>query len=168
MSDNFFDPFCPTLDKEHLYNIAPGQPLSEEATECLLSAEKSGEVRMMEFDQRYEKDGSKENLFDLLKRVPWNGFANSRKKTEVKVGVKCKDKNVQRNILGLLLAKSSQENPIINIDRALSYPLCPVPFALATRANTLKVKDKSKYPQDKIILRPVISTFHTYSFHVYS
>ena len=144
MRETFINPFCAALDKEHLYNLASGEPLSEEATDCLLSAEKHGEVRRLEFLERLDKDGSKEKFFDPVKRVPWKSFADKSKKAQVKVGVKCKDIEVQRDILGLLLATSYQEKAIINIDRALSYPLCPIPLALATSDGQRRKTCKSK------------------------
>ena len=34
--------------------------------------------------------------------------------------------------MGLLLTKFTQEKTLINMNRALSCPLCPIPLALAT------------------------------------
>eukprot|EP00794_Sanderia_malayensis_P020780 gene20780-biopygen14596 len=57
---------------------------------------------------------------------------------------KSKEITVQRDILGLLAAKSTEKNAAIDIDKALQYPLAPVPLSLATcegiRRNTAKSK----------------------------
>ena len=46
--------------------------------------------------------------------------------------MKTKDVAVQRDILSLLMAVSSKEGAVVDLDKALSYALSPVPLALAT------------------------------------
>ena len=45
---------------------------------------------------------------------------------------KSREITVQRDILGLLAAKSQQQNAAINIDKALCYQLAPAPLSLET------------------------------------
>ncbi len=54
------------------------------------------------------------------------------------------DIEAQRDILGLLLAKSSQDKAIVSIDKALLYPLCPLPLALASSDRQRRKTCKSK------------------------
>ena len=67
-----------------------------------------------------------------IKRVPWKGFSEAVKKVKVTVGNKTRDVAVQRDILGLLLTTSFKEGGSIEIDKALTYSLAPLPLALAT------------------------------------
>lgn len=64
----------------------------------------------------------------------------------MKVTSKAKSKEimVQRDILGLLAAKSQQQKATVNIDADLCYPLAPVPLSLATCDGTRRKTAKSK------------------------
>ena len=75
-------------------------------------------------------------FFDSITRVPWKGFCNAEKKAKITAKGKTKDVAVQRDILGLLMAVSSKEGAVVDLDKALSYALSPVPLALATSDGT--------------------------------
>ena len=51
--------------------------------------------------------------------------------------------SVQRDILGLLLAKSQQLNAPIDMEKALKFPLSPVPLALAHADGERRKTNKS-------------------------
>ena len=57
---------------------------------------------------------------------------------------KTKDVAVQRDILGLLMAVSSKEGAVVDLDKALSYALSTVPLALATSDGIRRKTRKSK------------------------
>ena len=58
-------------------------------------------------------------------------FGNNERKTKVTAKGKSKDVTVQRDSLGIIVAASYKEKLMIDIDRALSFPLAPVPLSLA-------------------------------------
>ena len=51
----------------------------------------------------------------------------------------------QGEILGLLMAKECKENAAIDIDKALSYSLAPVPLSLATNDGLRRITKKSTF-----------------------
>ncbi len=81
---------------------------------------------------------------DPIKRVPWKGFSEAVKKVKVTVGNKTRDVAVQRDILGLLLTTSFKEGGSIEIDKALTYSLAPLPLALAISDGYRRKTAKSK------------------------
>ena len=64
--------------------------------------------------------------------VKWKGFTNASKKVKVTAGGRSKEITAQRDILGPLARKSQQYDAAINTDKALSFPLAPVPLTMAT------------------------------------
>ncbi len=66
------------------------------------------------------------------------------RKVKVTAGGKTKDVAVQRDILGLLLTTSFKERESVDIDKALTYALAPVPLALATSDGYRRKTAKSK------------------------
>ena len=88
---------------------------------------------MNEFCERLVGDKNpKKSLFDPIKRAAWKSFGDTGREMKVTSKDKSKDIMVQRDILGLLAAKSQQRNATVNIDAAFCYPLAPVPLSLAT------------------------------------
>lgn len=145
MKEDFINPFDANIDKQELFNLASGRPLSEEASSSLLSAEERGQIRYEEFNQRLDiNDESSIAFFDPIKRVPWRDFGNNERKTKVTAKGKSKDVTVQRDILGILVATSYKEKSMIDIDKALSFPLAPVPLSLATADGMRRKTAKSK------------------------
>ena len=84
------------------------------------------------------------NFWDPIKKQEWNDFFASNKKTKVtsKNG-KVAEVAVQRDILGLLLAKSQMLNAPIDMEKALEFPLSPVPLALAHADGERRKTNKS-------------------------
>ena len=145
MKEDFINPFADNIDRDRLYNLACGRPLSEEIAEELLSVERGAQEMFKEFGKRLkENSGQDLMLFDPIKRAPWQGFNNAKKTAKVRAKGKTRDVSVQRDILGLLMAKASKENAAIDIDKALSYSLAPVPLSLATSDGLRRITKKSK------------------------
>ena len=83
-------------------------------------------------------------FFDPFTRVPWKRFCNAEKRAKITAKGKIKDVAVQRDIFGLLMAVSSKEGAVVNLDKALSYALSTVPLALATSDGIRRKTSKSK------------------------
>ena len=133
LKEGFVNPFSDLPNKRNLYNLASGRPLPEEATEHLLSLENQGQGLLSDFSKRlYISEEQTSAFFDPITRALWKGFCNAEKKVKITAKGKTKDIAVQRDILGLLMAVSSKEGAVVDLDKALSCALSPVPQALAT------------------------------------
>ena len=71
LKEDFVNSFSDLPNKRNLYNLASGRPLSEEATEHLLSLEKQGQGLLSDFC-----------FADPISRVHWKGFCNADKKDQ--------------------------------------------------------------------------------------
>ena len=145
LKEDFANPCSDLPNKRNLYNLASGHPLLEEATEHLLSLEKQGQGLLSDFSKRLHLSEEQTSaFFDPIMRVPWKGFCNAEKKAKITAKGKTEDVAVQRDILGLLMAVSSKEGEIGDLDKALSYALSPVPLTLATSDGIRRKTCKSK------------------------
>ena len=129
LTEDILSPFSPDLDKTKLYNLASGRPLPDDVAAHLLSVEERGKLLFREFNSRScSAEDTNILLFDPIKRAPWKGFADADKKVKVKAKSKTKDVEVQRDILGHLVAMSTTKKAAVDSDKALGYP----DLALAT------------------------------------
>ena len=97
------------------------------------------------FFERLNSESANETLyFSPIKPVEWKSFTDVRKELKISAKGKSKEITVQRDILGILAAKSQQHNAAINIDKALCYPLAPVPLSIATCDGIRRKTAKSK------------------------
>lgn len=145
LKNDFIDPFSTDLDHDKLYNLASGSYLPDDVAECLLSVKERGTLSRDTFFERLNSESANETLyFSPIKRVEWKSFTDVSKKLKVSTKGKSKEITVQRDILGILAAKSQQQNAAINIDKALCYPLAPVPLSMATCDGIRRKTAKSK------------------------
>ena len=145
LKEDFVNPFSDLPNKRNLYNLASGRPLPEEATEHLLSLEKQGQGLLSDFLKRLHlSEEQTSTFFDPITSLPWKGFCNAEKKAKITAKGKTKDFAVQRDILSLLMAVSSKEGAVVDLDKALSYALSPVPLAFATSDGIRRKTCKSK------------------------
>ena len=145
LEHTFINPFSDDIEKDKLYNLASGCPISDDAAECMLSYEKRGKGMMEEFRTRI--NGSHETnkkLFDPIKKSKWIGFSTNSIKSTVKINGKIRDVIVQRDILGTLVACSHEGNSPVDLNKALSYPLAPVSLPLASADGAKRKTNKSK------------------------
>ena len=145
LKEDFINPFNSSLDRDKLYNLASGRPLPDSIADELLGSYERGKEMFSMFQKRLEI-GEEEaaGFFDPIKRCPWKGFGDAEKKIKVTAKGKSKDIAVQRDILGLLVASSYEEQSSVDIDKALSFPLAPVPLSLATCDGNRRTTAKSK------------------------
>ena len=133
LENQFINPFSTDLEQDKLYNLASGKPVRDDIADSLLTLEERGSTMMDDFGKRIssDKDG-KMLFFDPITRARWKGFVDTGRKAKLTRKNESKDIKVQRDILGLLAAKSQQQRASVNIHEALCYPLAPVPLSLAT------------------------------------
>ena len=145
LRNDFIDPFSTDLDSDKLYNLASGSYLPDDVAESLLSVQERGTLSRDTFFERQNSESANETLyFSPIKRVEWKSFIDVSKKLKISAKGKSKEITVQRDILGILAAKSQQHNATINIDKALCYPLAPVPLSMATCDGIRRKTAKSK------------------------
>ena len=136
MTEDLLSPFTPDLDKSKLYNLTSGRPLPDDVAAHLLSVEERGKLLLHEFNNRLcNEEDKKPSTFRSHQesiRLPRKGFAEVEKKVRIRVKSKVKDVEVQWNILGHLVEISTENRVAVDLDKALEYPLAPVPLFLAT------------------------------------
>lgn len=133
------NPFSHQLEKADLYNIGTGKATSKNVADFLLNIETTGNKLRENFiaecnadAQRFEKP---------LKKCKIANFSSEGQKKKVKVGNKVQELRMQRDLFGRLLGVSIEQK--IDLRKALSYPLTPVPMALCHLDGTIYKTDKS-------------------------
>ncbi len=144
LTTQFMNPFQQDIDKSKLYNLVSGCPVQDEICESLLSLEEDGIDLMKSFENRLTTDPPTEAFFDPIKRKKWKSWKDTAKKIVVKKDRKEKELAFQRDILGILVARSYQYNSGIDIDAVLCYPLAPVSVPLSTPDGSMRKTVKSK------------------------
>ena len=107
LENEFINPFSSDLEHDKLYNLASGKPVADDIASSLLTLEERGSTMMDDFCKRIASyEDEKKLFFDPIKRSPWKSFSDTERKTKVTKKTESKDIKVQRDILGLLAAKS--------------------------------------------------------------
>jgi hypothetical protein len=132
-----------TVDTSFLYNLSSGTPIEEEISEEILNNRIEGEALFETFIT--DRILRKEILFhDLIKKRKLILFKASSKKVSLTRSTVVKTVEVNREILGTLLALTAKTEKVINFENALEYPLCSVPLSLACPGGTPRKTAKSK------------------------
>lgn len=128
----YTNPFGLELSEDHLYNISKGQSVNDEVYNFLSSVEIEGEKQNKNFiaESRVTPD-----RFD--KAITRNKIINFEHKNtqKVKINGKVKEVQMQRDVFGRLLYVSLKSR--IDLKKALSYPLAPIPFTLCHTNGTI-------------------------------
>lgn len=141
----FVSPFDTSLSPDQLYNLVSGKPLDKSATDSLLSCYDRGIEASDQFRERLAAKEDTLRYFDPISRVPWKSFRDGAAKSKVRSkNGKVKDIALQRDILGILAARSTEVEKPIDFKTALSFPLAPVPLSLASSDGMRRKTVKSK------------------------
>ena len=126
LSEEYINRFHPTLDQSKLFNLSSGVPL--ENTE-VLGCWELGDKKHKDFTEK--RIIRKEVLFhDPIKKTKLTLFSNASS-TKIKKNGKVTSIEVNRNIIGKLLAMSLKTGKQIDFEAALSFPLTQIPLSLA-------------------------------------
>ena len=159
LTEEFINPFSNEIYKTKIYNITSGTYTSNDITECLLTIFERGKMRMVEFKERISKTASSKHIFDQIKRKMQKFSRYSKKNNkDIKIGGKIKDLVEQKNIPGLLAAKSDQSKLAVDIKNALSFPLACVSLPLFS-ADAAMRKTKNLIYMVQLI-HSQIATYH--------
>ncbi|CAG9814704.1 unnamed protein product [Phaedon cochleariae] len=135
------NPFSTQLDKDCLYNIKTGKAAPDNVTNFLLNILKDGKELRENF---IAECSEKTDRFDkpIKKRKIFN-FASIATKKKVKVGNKVQEVRMQRDTFGRLLALAMNPDYEVDLAKALSYPLTPLPMSLCHFDGTICKTNKS-------------------------
>ena len=133
LQEEYMNPFSVLLDENQLYNLSSGVPVESDLTEKILAVESTGtEIAKTFATERLLTNGTKK-FHDALPRNKIWSFKNVSKKIVVKKNQKERTVEVNRDILGLLVRLSLCSGPpSVDFERALKYPLSPIPLSIAT------------------------------------
>ena len=136
----FINPFD-VDEKDDLICLSSGMNAPESVCEDLTSVDSIGQDKFEEFIEKRLKNN--ETLFHFkIKRVSIKTFESLKKQAKLKSS---NNKNyslkAQRNILGQLLMLTMKHS--IDLEKVMSFPLSPIPFALGTPDGLPMKTDKS-------------------------
>ena len=149
MTMEYLNPFDVKLDPEHLYNLSSGAPVKASLAEEILSVKQLGEECYKDFvDKRIRKTTLK--IHDPITRNETKLFKSAGKNVVLHYKNKEQVVEVNRDILGKLLAHSAKTQGAIDFKKALTYPLCPIPLCFAHPAGTRRTTIKSKLTDETL------------------
>ena len=130
---NFTNPFA-IIDKDHLYNIASGAPVSPEVEIDVLQADTVGkEAKKAFIRDRFQNGSSEKTFFEPIKRQKLKTMEASNKTVKLTSSQgKLIQYSEQSNLAFMLLIKSQLLDEPLNLDELMQYSLTPVPPSLGT------------------------------------
>ena len=144
ITKEYLNPFDASLVPGCLYNLSSGVPVDHDLCSSIINLKKVGEDLYKDFvDDRIKSTQIK--IHDPITRQKSTVFKNSGKKVTIKVENKQQDVEANRNILAKLLAYSAKTGKVIDFEKALRYPLYPVPLCLAHPDGSRRTTAKSKF-----------------------
>ena len=141
IAQEFLNPFDDFLDQAKLYNLSSDIPIDTQKSEQMLKIKEDGSMIYEEF---VVKSFLSEDLDfqDPLSRNKLELFKSCGR--TVKKEGKLTSVEVNRNVIGTLLALSAKSEKLIDFETALSYPLCSVPLSLLSPDGCRRATQKSK------------------------
>ena len=139
LSEEYLNPFDPTLEEDKIFNLSSGVPLENNT---VLQCQDIGREKQKEFiNKRLETD--QVSFHAPIKRVKINLFSDATK-TVVSKGGKNAIIEVNRDIISKLLALFAKTGRQIDFKSALAYPLTTVPLSIANPDGSRRTTQKSK------------------------
>ena len=130
LKQEYINPFDSELEKSLLYNLSSGMPINEDLSDGILNTLSEGETLYKKFVT--ERLVTKDVLFhDPIPRRKLQLFSECSRKISLTKRSSVKTLEVNKNILGTLLALSAKTEKAINFESALEYPLCSIPLSIA-------------------------------------
>ena len=122
------NPFSPSIDKDHLFNIATGKAAQEETAIFLLRVKATGRNAKNQFIKGCVEDSSR--FSRPIKRQKIKNFASQAGRFKVSSASEKKLVTVTmtRDLFGSILFHALQSK--VDMEEVLKYPLTPVPLSL--------------------------------------
>ena len=130
---NFSNPFSPT-DRDHLYSLASGAPMSPEVELDVLHAEAAeNEAKEIFICDRFINGSSEDLCFEPIKKLKLKTMDSCDKMIKLASSQgKIIQYREQSDLAFMLLVKSQLLDQLINLDELMRYSLTPVPHSLGT------------------------------------
>ena len=146
LEEEYINPFGVQTDETKLYVSSSGVPLADEVADSIAALPSDGRKIAESFvkERIYEKS----KLFhDPINRCKNKTFQAPCKSILVTKGNTAKSVDVNRNILGALLTFSVKNEKAIDIEKALEFPLSPIPLSIANADGSRRQTAKGKLMQ---------------------
>ena len=180
---NLTNPF-EIADKDHLYNIGSGAPVTADVEADVLQAESLGRKTKETFIKARFIDGSsKDKFFDPNKRLKLKTMEACNKTVKLTLSDgKAVQYREQSDLAFMLLVKSQILNVPLDLDELMCYSLTPVPHCLGTADGFFAKTNKAKmghylledyiedvpYPNNAFHIRECFGPYITrYTIHVW-
>ena len=142
LSYEYINPFVSSLDKDNLFNLISGVPLSEDLDRYFVLSQKRGKECKKVENERF--DNNHKSFHEPIKRLKLKTWKSSETKIMVSKNEKNASIEINRNIIGKLLALSAKTDKVIDFKKALELSLAPVPLSLANPSDTKRTKSQKQ------------------------
>ena len=130
------------IDKACLFNLSSGMLLSEDIADEILNISILGSKLAEEFKmQRLYSNNI--NFHSPISRSKYKTFSATKKTVTIRKNKQTKSIPVNRDILGTLLSFSIKYGKVVDFDKALRYPLSPIPLSLCNGDGTKRKTNES-------------------------
>ena len=140
LSEEYINPFDQFLDHSKLINLSSGVPLE---INYVLKSWDTGEQQFKTFTKEYISSNVK-SFHDPIRRNKITLFKQTSKSVTVSRNGKTSIVEVNRNIIGKLLAISAKRSKAVDFEVSLCYPLTSTPLSLSNPDGTRRVTQKSR------------------------
>lgn len=149
LSNEYLNPFDVTIDKDCLYNLSSGEPVSLDLATSILEIPVGSRLSATFTQDRIR---TKNVAFHRqISRNKYVTFTKSKQKVKITKDKQTKSIEVNRDILGTLLRYSIKSGKELDFEKALMFPMSPVPLSLANADGTKRKTNKSQLA--KILLQ---------------
>ena len=140
ISNEYINPFGSDLDQ--LFNLTLGATIDDSNAEILnirkVGKDNYNELKKNRLSRKLEK------FQDPIERNDLPLFSSANKSVQIKQNTRTKAVEIDRNIVGTLLAYCAKNEKVTDFEKALEYPLCSVPLSLANPDGSCRATTKSK------------------------
>ena len=122
LSNEYINPFGSDLDKDQLFNLSSGAPINDSnAVEQILNIRIVGKDNYNEF-KKNRLSSKLVKFHDPIKRNDLPLFSSANKSVQIKQNTRTKAVQINRNIVGTLLAYSAKNEKVIDFEKHSNTP----------------------------------------------
>ena len=143
LTEDYINPFGIDVPEDKLVNVTSGVALSEQDAEELLNISETGKKKYESFKKERLTEPQTKKFHDPIVRANIKGFQQNKVKLQLKQHKSWKTLEINRDILGKILAISSKSGKVIDFEKALTYPLSPIPLSLCNGDGSMRKTNKS-------------------------
>ena len=143
LQDEYINPFDEDLEKNYLYNLSSGIAIQDDLAESILKTKEVGRTAYSAFVKERLEIGEK-MFHDSITRKLLHTFRDTAQRVRMNKNGRTKTVDANWNFLSFLLALSAKTSKSIDYQKALEYPLCPVPLSLSDADGSKRSTAKSK------------------------